>query len=95
VCDTGTDENLVWDLWTLTQAGTPPRSWKKDVNGGTCKPTSASLSKAEAARVTVPLPDTYDKCQALLHATRSFTPPKGSAPRTLVSNPVLITVGGS
>ncbi|MCL2875450.1 MAG: DUF4255 domain-containing protein [Betaproteobacteria bacterium] len=88
-----TPVSLEWEIWTLDKTNPPTGSWETGVKGEELRPTSASLQNATAIQVTVPRLNNNDEIQALLRAVRTYKPENGGASRTLVSNPVLITVG--
>jgi hypothetical protein len=85
--DPNADVSLEWEIWNKSD-----RSWQTVTGEGTRRPAAASLLKAAAISITVPTPGNQTR-QALLRATRKFER-EGAAPRTISSNPVLITVVG-
>jgi hypothetical protein len=92
--DPGTDMLLTWEIWNPDAPTGTPR-WHTVEGQQSYQPAYTSLLEAMTARssVQVAVHGTNVKGQALLRATRSFTR-EGQAPRTLSSNPVLITISG-
>lgn len=81
--------SLEWEVWDTSDSKN--RHWKTGLPGGTCSPAAAKLSKATAIQIKVPDALGSNSGQALLRVTRRME--FQGKQQTLVSNPVLITVG--